>query len=116
MVLCYHTPERLKIEIRQKYEDDFGVIQQRCDRIPVDSAKVAGEKEYFDYLMKTHLNEINGRLANAHDHSTITAVRMLINRHKRSLIEMVGKIEKIAAGEDSDDSLVLSDLSDEDST
>lgn len=105
--------DNLKSDIRAKYESDFEMIQQRCDRIPLESDKVAGEKEYCKYLMKIYLNEIGVRLDNAYDHSTITSLRVLINRHKRHMVEMVEKIEKLAAGEDLDDSLVLSDLSDE---
>ncbi|KAG4068833.1 hypothetical protein HA402_004981 [Bradysia odoriphaga] len=105
--------DKLKREIRQKFEDEFELIQQRCDRIPADSGVVAGEKEYYEYLRKTYMNEISVQLDDAYDHSTITSVRLLINRHRRQLGEMVDKIEKLAAGEDLEDSLVLSDLSDD---
>ncbi|XP_037024924.1 uncharacterized protein LOC119066515 [Bradysia coprophila] len=105
--------DKLKREIRQKFEDDFELIQQRCDRIPADSGHVAGEKQYYEYLMKEYMNEISIRLDDAYDHSTITTLRVLINRHKRHLKEMVDKIEKLAAGEDLEDSFVLSDLSDD---
>lgn len=58
------------------------------------------------------MEEIETMLRNLHDLDSIVSLRSVIGQHEERLNKMINKIEKVAAGESMEDSLLLSDLTD----
>lgn len=107
------------------YKYKFNGIQEKYESIHVPAIYmevVNGEKEYYEHLKRVYSQEIDTLIASATDgnvdniDNSITALKTMIVEHAQKLNKTVQTIQKLAAGEDADDSLVLSDDSSSDST
>lgn len=98
--------------LRLIYKCKFDGIQEKYVNIhvPVEFVEATnGEKEYYEHLRRVYTEEIDKLIATANDEYSMATLQTTIVEHAEKLNRTLTTIQKLAAGEDVEDSFVLSD-------